>query len=650
MKRINQLWLTSILVACLWGCSDNNDNDPYSLIVDVDEIVFEHEVLTSSEEEQRIRAQFEGEGLVLGFAPDSVPVAWLSFYTDRVTDTSARITVSLANEDQIAPGTYETTLRLSTGNAEQGQLISQDIKVTLNIWQLQSTLSSAYIEHIEGEEPPEQIDFSVYSDNTDWTLTSPVDWLTIEQTESEEEGFTDISLNLNTDNLPPEGLKEIQLELTEARTETAKTIDITFAYQENSLIFSPAKLSFFSSGNLTHIAQNIALHTNSGEMPNWSVSSENNWLQLFADPANNTIQVKVDDSVLAEGSHFGSVVIQDTENDETFSIPVSFEKQASTVETQLIADVKADAPLLIDPFAPIAYTFGDNVLSGYHLITTEVVKSLTFEENPLSIISYVEAPNGEFALINALESITDEGGDVSEQQVYFKLTFEPLSYTKFTLPENLISYDPSLFLTWGDKQYVLSRALEFADDALEALGFISTQPFVTSQLRKVPNEPAFVAFNSATNTLHKFSININEYSTFPLKIRKTQTYQDDQLAGLFEFAFNSDGSQLYFSGANAEWLAHLDQVFGTSGRLSANENDITVKVAYDGNGNNYFYRFNPDDGFHFARYDSNQALLVKESLPFGFSQTELLPQWQLIVSYHGDSNTLIVLPMPQIAD
>ena len=132
--------------ACSGGSSTGGDTTPsdpgnpdngYSLNVDQSSISVRSEVFTPSTESFDINITFEGDGLLIGFAPGAGPVEWAEYQLNDVTATSAKLTINIVNTETIdLLGTFATTLRLTTGNVGTQEYAYQDVVMSLETWQL----------------------------------------------------------------------------------------------------------------------------------------------------------------------------------------------------------------------------------------------------------------------------------------------------------------------------------------------------------------------------------------------------------------------------------------------------------------------------------------------------------------------------------
>jgi len=126
--------LATTLQAC--GSSDDDESDNYAISANTSSISFTHEFLQVSDDTFKVDITFQGNGILVGFAPDSQAASWLNYRTENVTATSATLYIDVISAENIIPDLYKTKIRLSTGDVEKVKLVHHDIDVPLLIWKL----------------------------------------------------------------------------------------------------------------------------------------------------------------------------------------------------------------------------------------------------------------------------------------------------------------------------------------------------------------------------------------------------------------------------------------------------------------------------------------------------------------------------------
>jgi len=140
---ITFIGLTSMgLTACSSGGGNNNSSATGrgdNVFITVAPAALSYETFKSNNgvnksQQKTLRVEFEGEGVLVGFAPNVAQPSWLSF-PDTLIDAPSKsfdLTIS-ANAQFMRPGRYETSLRLLTGllDGSDGALIDIPIQFVI---------------------------------------------------------------------------------------------------------------------------------------------------------------------------------------------------------------------------------------------------------------------------------------------------------------------------------------------------------------------------------------------------------------------------------------------------------------------------------------------------------------------------------------
>ncbi|MCI2283129.1 hypothetical protein L3081_06610 [Colwellia sp. MSW7] len=139
--------------------------------------------------------------MLVGYAPDESPVAWLEYRTENVTDTSATIYIDVINAQFYAADTYTTTLRLATSNEDFTQYSSHDIEVSLLVWELAVDTQKVKYNGTFGVEslPSQRITIAEVSE---WTATTDVDWLSLDITSGSGETEIEVTPDITAFTVP----------------------------------------------------------------------------------------------------------------------------------------------------------------------------------------------------------------------------------------------------------------------------------------------------------------------------------------------------------------------------------------------------------------------------------------------------------------
>ncbi len=137
IKKLIGLMLILTLSMLLQSCGGSKDKTPkYTISSSLSSISFSNEFRNESTDTIEITVNFKGNGLLIGFAPDAEPAAWLNYTLTNVTDTTATIAINVINAQFLIANNYTTTLRLSTGDPATPELVNQDIDISLLVLKL----------------------------------------------------------------------------------------------------------------------------------------------------------------------------------------------------------------------------------------------------------------------------------------------------------------------------------------------------------------------------------------------------------------------------------------------------------------------------------------------------------------------------------
>ena len=131
-KNFRQLFTIFCITTLLAACGGSSSEKVYSITADVSDVSFSNEIITEFSSSIAVNVTFDGDGLLVGYSPDTQPVSWLEFRTENLTANSATIHIDLTSADRINIGEYLTKIRLSTGKLADNKtnLVHHDIDVS----------------------------------------------------------------------------------------------------------------------------------------------------------------------------------------------------------------------------------------------------------------------------------------------------------------------------------------------------------------------------------------------------------------------------------------------------------------------------------------------------------------------------------------
>jgi hypothetical protein len=152
MKRVN-VWLAALAaVVGLSGCGGGGDDGPsYSITLTASSITFDTAQFVSPPT-QAVGVTFNGAGVVVGTPPGQALPVWLELGTAQTQSATQVVVPMRVLNNNLTPGSYETTLRFVTGDAGGERVAYADLQVRLSLREgLTVTPSSTIVfEGVEG--------------------------------------------------------------------------------------------------------------------------------------------------------------------------------------------------------------------------------------------------------------------------------------------------------------------------------------------------------------------------------------------------------------------------------------------------------------------------------------------------------------------
>jgi hypothetical protein len=467
--------MSTMLIACQ-GSSDEQ-SIKYSINANTTNIAFSNEFLQENIDSFRIDVTFRGDGLLVGFAPDSEVAPWLNYRITNVTPISASIYVDVVNADRIQTDLYRSKLRLSTGNIDDVNLVHHDIDVSLLVWQLSTDKQALSFRATLGDQTVNDQSLSLTSVNNSWAAATDVDWLTLDVTE----GIGDQIINVSTDlsELKQSALYQGNIVLTEVTSGDTKKIPVELGLDKLYLFSDQPAILLSNTANTTAASRSIMINTNSPAPIAWQASSTANWLTLTQLPDSNQLDVSIDQSVvITEALNQATITISAIDNDAVISdtIPVSYYLSSELTENLTLSDIEVnDKALVNSPYLPYAYIGINNELRVYHQYTGELVKSMVVAPENSLLQQLIIHPKGHTLLAKADIITTNEDQTTSTVTERYKINLIDDSFAELT--EVTIEYEPLQYLSFSGRHFVVSQTLEFSDDNLQRLFWQQSEAF-----------------------------------------------------------------------------------------------------------------------------------------------------------------------------
>jgi hypothetical protein len=610
LSRIFTIFCITFLLSACGGSSDKSKN--YIISTDVSTISFSNEILTEFQDSISVNVTFEGDGLLVGYAPDTQPVGWLAFRTENITSNSATVHIDLAQADQINIGKYVTKLRFSTGELTDNSttLVHHDIDVSLLIWQANINTDLLSFRGTFGDtEIPSQT-IAISSESNDWQLTSDVDWITFDVTSGTGDATVNITPNISS--FTSAQLSSGNIIITEVTTGDKKRIPIEIGLDNQYLYTSQASLAFTSTANISALEQILKVNTNSSAAVNWQASSTATWLTLTK-LENDFLKVTVDVSVMpVEAMSESSISVSAIENDAVISstVPVSLFQNTEQTETKIITDITVNNDTMIAaPNMPYFYVGSTNKLHVYQQYSGELLHAIVIAPENTLLEQFIVHPDGSKLLAKAVETITNDDGTTTDVVHRYNVNLSDYSFSEIETPT--IEFEPSRYVQFAGRYFIVTQALEFADDSLQRLFRDPNLSTLAASVDQANETEALYTLDASVLPIKRYTAQVNDFTQDKIITLLTHEYKPELLAEndrVSDLVVNNNETALYINSPTSEHISFDGTTFTDNGLLTQAEGATTLFVEKASNHLTYYVRFDPASGFTVNVYNQQSVL------------------------------------------
>jgi hypothetical protein len=599
--------LSSILLQACGGSSDNTPT--FSISTNVSKISFDNEFLQEKVSSLSFNVTFDGNGLLLGFAPDAQPVAWLNYRIEDLTATSATIHVDVVNANQMIANLYGTTLRLSTGDTTTTNLAHADIDVSLLIWQALTFDDTFGVNELATK----QIQVSSTAD--DLTVSANVPWLSVSK--SFLDGVTTINATPNLSSITESGLYLGEIAITSVLGTTNYPVELSL---DNIHLFSETSaLSFVKTLNINDLRKTLTINSNSVLPWGWQATSDVAWLTLSANAETNQLTINADPASLAD-NETSSATITITGDETTTAIAevitVNLYKSNTETKNDSLSEIISNSNGIVsNPALPTYYVAVANELRSYHLYTNELLNTTTIAPTDSMLEQLIIHPQGHLLLAKADEIITLEDETTETVTHRYQVNLNDMSVTE--LENENLDFEPVKFVRIDGRYFVVSQVLEFADENLTRIAFDAANAFFAGAFNIAEDNQALFALDSNLATIKRLTAKVNDFGRNTVSTEITHQYRPELLPEdefITDFYVTRDEKNIYAISATSEWLSFDGATFIDNGLLNTDENIINLALNHTSNDRPHYTRFNPDTGFVIDVYDEQQTVVATVEL------------------------------------
>ena len=608
------LALASLMQAC-GGSADDSTN--YTISANTTSISFANEILKVSDDTYKVDITYNGNGLLVGYAPSSRPVSWLKFRTENLTATSATLFIDVVNVDNIVPNLYDTKVRLSTGDAAKTNLVHHDIDVSLLIWQLTTDKDVISFGGTYGESSIPAQNLSITSESNEWIVTSDVDWLSFDINEGTGDAIIAISPDLSS--FTAAQLFEGNVTLTEKTTGDSKVIPVRLGLDPHYLYSHQSAISFTKLANIDATSKTLTISSNSPTAINWQASTDAQWLTLTKAENSSELSVTINTEVdVTDAQNNATITVSALNNDNIIdesvmkeTIYVSYYQSTEVSENKVVSDVIVNTDAMVSsPMLPHLYVGEKNLLKIYHQYTAELISTTVISPDETLLEQLIMHPDGNFILAKAVETMTNEDGTTETVTHRYRINLNDLSFS--LLEEATIEYEPVQFISFSGRHFVVTQLLEYADENLKRVFWDTDDLYFASLIDQSTISEALYALDNTDASFRRYTAKVNDFIDESIIIEQTHQYRPALLAedqGIVNFIVDNKEAGIYAISPTSEWISFDGETFTDNGLLPQAENSTSLTLTKSHNNRAFYARFDPTKGFVVDIYNQQQTLI-----------------------------------------
>jgi hypothetical protein len=667
LKKVLIIFTSLLLITSCGG--SGNKAPKYSISASQTSVSFSNELLQPNNDTVAITVNFQGPGILLGYAPDAQPAAWLNFTTKDVTENSATIELKLVNADRIIPQLYQTTLRLSTGDPATPELTHVDIDVSLLVWQLDTDKSLLSFGGVFGDTTVDSQTIALTGEGTQWQASFDVDWLSVDKTEGTGDDTLTVSADLSS--FTAAGLYEGHLILTEVTTGDTKQIPVELGLDQRYFSVDHPSIALVATPEQSKLSQTVHIGQTSADAIPWQATSSVDWLTLTADNNQQTLNIAVDLTKAPKNSFSTAEIAISAQVDATGTIPeivadtiyVGFYHSDQATNPVTISNVTANnnnsGSITTSPFAPYIFVASSNQLKVYHQYTGALITSLTIAPETTLLENLVMHPNGQLLLAQADEQVTDADGNTTTSTHYYQITIADLANITVTeLADVDIEFDPLAIKRFSGRYKVITQILEIADLSLKQQFIDRENAFFTQGIDQANTTGALYALDFDTSTqqshIKRFNATVNDLTTQKVTLSLSHDYTPTSFADsttteiLTHLVVTDDEQSVFVQHNNQalEWVQFDGSNFTDNGLLAADDTAITLDLIKSSTAEPWYIRFYSQLGFFAEHYQSEGQQLSSTNLPPIQPNVNMLSaDERLVISYVAQLDSLLLTPV-----
>lgn len=509
-----------------------------------------------------------GGGFILSYAPGSTNAPWLDF-SESKTSTTATITMDVIDSDTYPAGLYTTKLRAATGTNASNSVF-KDITVSMLV-----AKKVSFNGVIGNTDIAPQTSTIISSTADSWTISDNADWVDTNLV------VTSGAIQL-TSAVVPTALSEntfsTNATLTNTSTDETYLIPIEIGLENAYVFANQAALSFVKTENISRIATTLNISSNTGNILPWTSTDNADWLTLTPTSIDvdtglpTQVIVSVDISPEIENKLSQAVVTIAAPDATSYNIPVSFfhsdeELTPFNINTTGL-NINSNA-VVISPSSADIYVGSDNKINIYNQYDgTMPPNTITVSPEGSVLSNFVIHPKGDILIAQT------NGSNYPSTVTRYKIDLTDNSVTDITTTSE-ISSDPHVYTTVAGRHFIITEAIEFADENLALLNTQSNIPFVPSSISIAKDTNTIFAVNDTNSTVNRFTMSVNDATA-----DKVTTFLTDTSPSLdspiLDIAVTSDEQSVYIVNESSEWLTFNNGTFTDNGLLDTDSKLLVI--------------------------------------------------------------------------
>jgi hypothetical protein len=337
----------ALLFFCLWGCGGGGGGgggggDDTSISLSTNAITLNADAGSSSFPSSTVTVNFSGAGVVVGTLPGQTLPNWLIGPSAESTTTTQVVFSLRASVFSMPRGTYTTTLRFVTGRADQTNLKTADLTVTLRVStpfnaSVPAPLAFVQVDGAASSTAVGPSAIAIAGDDIQWRASASQPWVGFGATSGAQAGS--LTITANRQSLPL-GMHTAQISITDDRRNRNVTFPVTFEIRPARIALSASTLDYTVTPQTLATEFTRALTVsdelngmNSMKGVTWTATSAAPWLTLSSGAGssapNQQLQVSLNSAslnVLPSGAYSTNITFnyQDSAGSaRTAEVPVS---------------------------------------------------------------------------------------------------------------------------------------------------------------------------------------------------------------------------------------------------------------------------------------------------------------------------------------